>query len=102
MNHYNLFLLLYFSDIDSNDEEEDEEDDEDEDMHAGSAKKFLLAPDKEIERSKFPRKVSLEALLEAAVKSEKIPVLRNAQAALDDAAQTITRMRSDVNPRDKK
>lgn len=95
-------MYLFFSDIDSNDEEEDEEEDDDEDMHAGSAKKFLLAADKEIERSKFPRKVSLEAYMELALKSEKIPVLRNAQAALDDAAQTITRMRSDVNPRDKK
>lgn len=94
-------MLIYFSDIDSNDEEDEEEEDDDEDMHAGSAKKFLLADDKEIERSKCPGKVSLKEYLEAAV-SEKIPVLRNAQAALDDAAQTITRMRSDVNPRDKK
>lgn len=36
------------------------------------------------------------------LKMDKAPVLKNATLALDEAAQALTRMRSDSNSRDKK
>lgn len=69
---------------------------------SGPAKKFLLNIDEDQQLSKQTR---IESILEAAAASKDKrgnPVLRNATAALDEAAQTITRMRSDASPRDKK
>lgn len=38
----------------------------------------------------------------ANINPEKLPVLRHATLALDEAAQALNRMRSDSSPRDKK
>lgn len=106
-----------------NDQEEDVSEDEDEDSDenntdddddsdgtadecgqpSGPAKKFLL--DIDDDKSQLSKQTRIETLLEAgAANKDKRgnPVLRCATAALDEAAQTITRMRSDASPRDKK
>jgi hypothetical protein len=93
--------------VSEEDSEEDNTDDDsdataDEAHQSGPAKKFLLNIDDDQQMSKQTR---IESILEAAAASKDKrgnPVLRNATAALDEAAQTITRMRSDASPRDKK
>lgn len=72
-------------------------------QQSGPAKKFLL--DIDDEQTQQLSKQRIETLLEAGSNKDKRggnPVLRCATAALDEAAQTITRMRSDASPRDKK
>lgn len=114
-----------------NDEEEDDDEDvygnEDDDLCPSSITgKFLL--DADIDQAQLSKAARIEALLDAATctknnwfwlylcyllyslpilagtmkhQPEKVPVLRNATLALDEAAQALTRMRSDGS-RDKK
>lgn len=105
-------------DEDVSDEEEDESSNQDnsdddseatdEDHPSGSSKRFLLDVDSDFDQrhSQLTKQERINAILEAAAASKESkkgnPVLRSATAALDEAAQTITRMRSDASPRDKK
>lgn len=105
-------------DEDVSDEEEDESSNQDnsdddseatdEDHPSGSSKRFLLDVDSDFDQrhSQLTKQERINAILEAAAASKENkkgnPVLRSATAALDEAAQTITRMRSDASPRDKK
>jgi ankyrin repeat domain-containing protein 17 len=91
----------------SNQENSDDDSDvTDEDHPSGPSKKFLLDVDDDLDQHpQFSKQARIDAILEAAAASKDKkgnPVLRNATAALDEAAQTITRMRSDASPRDKK
>jgi hypothetical protein len=92
-------------DSDDNNSEDDESDDATADecgQQSGPAKRFLL--DIDDEQAQMSKQTRIETLLEAGANKDKRgnPVLRCATAALDEAAQTITRMRSDASPRDKK
>lgn len=91
----------------SNQENSDDDSDvTDEEHPSGPSKKFLLNVDDDLDQHpQFSKQARIDAILEAAAASKDKkgnPVLRNATAALDEAAQTITRMRSDASPRDKK
>lgn len=88
------------------DNSDDESDVTDEEHPSGPSKKFLLDVDDDLDQHpQFSKQARIDAILEAAAASKDKkgnPVLRSATAALDEAAQTITRMRSDASPRDKK
>lgn len=88
------------------DNSDDDSDVTDEEHPSGPSKKFLLDVDDDLDQHpQFSKQARIDALLEAAAASKDKkgnPVLRSATAALDEAAQTITRMRSDASPRDKK
>jgi hypothetical protein len=90
----------------SNHNSEEESDVTDEENPSGPSKKFLLDADDDLNKHpQFSKQARIDAILEAAAASKDKkgnPVLRSATAALDEAAQTITRMRSDASPRDKK
>lgn len=91
----------------SNPDNSDEDSDvTDEEHPSGPIKKYLLDVDSDVhEHPQLSKQARIDAILEAAAagKDKKgNPVLRSAEAALDEAAQTITRMRSDASPRDKK
>lgn len=79
----------------------------DEEHPSGPSKKFLLDVDSDLDQrhSQLTKQEKINAILEAAAATKKDkkgnPVLRSATAALGEAAQTITRMRSDASPRDK-
>lgn len=87
------------------DNTEDDSDVTDEEP-SGPSKKFLLDVDDDLDQHpQFSKQARIDAILEAVAASKDKkgnPVLRSATAALDEAAQTITRMRSDASPRDKK
>ena len=87
------------------DNSDDDSDVTDEEHPSGPSKKFLLDVDDDLDQHpQFSKQARIDAILEAAAasKDKGNPVLRSATAALDEAAQTITRMRSDASPRDKK
>jgi hypothetical protein len=90
----------------SNQDSEDESHDSEEEHPSGPSKKFLLEVDSELDQHpQFSKQARIDAILEAAAagKDKKgNSVLHSAAVALDEAAQTITRMRSDASPRDKK
>lgn len=94
--------------------DDDSDEDEDEEHPSGPSKKFLLDADinlgggvldSQAQHPQLSKQARIDAILEAVAASKDKkgnPVLRSATAALDEAAQTITRMRSDASPRDKK
>lgn len=88
------------------DNSDDDSDVTDEEHPSGPSKKFLLDVDDDLDQHpQFSKQARIDAILEAVAASKDKkgnPVLRSATAALDEAAQTITRMRSDASPRDKK
>lgn len=100
------------SNQDNTDDDSDEDDDEE--HPSGPSKKFLLDADLNLggvldgqaqQHPQLSKQARIDAILEAVAASKDKkgnPVLRSATAALDEAAQTITRMRSDASPRDKK
>ena len=64
--------------------------------------RFLLNVDDD--HPQYSKQARIDAILEAAAASKDKkgnPVLRSATAALEETAQTITRMRTDSSPRDK-
>lgn len=63
--------------------------------------RFLLNVDDD--HPQYSKQARIDAILEAAAGKDKKgnPVLRSATAALEETAQTITRMRTDSSPRDK-
>lgn len=94
------------------DNSDDDSEATDEDHPCGSSKRFLLDVDSDFDQrnSQLTKQERIKAIIDAAIANGKDgkeskkgnPVLRSATAALDEAAQTITRMRSDASPRDKK
>lgn len=90
----------------SNPDNSDDDSDVTDEEHPSGPKKFLLDVDDDLDQHpQFSKQARIDAILEAAAASKDKkgnPVLRSATAALDEAAQTITRMRSDASPRDKK
>jgi regulator of PEP synthase PpsR (kinase-PPPase family) len=95
-------------DQDENSDDENSEDDSDEHSNivSATASKFLLNADDD--HPQYSKQARIDAILEAAAASKDKkgnPVLRSATAALEETAQTITRMRTernDASPRDKK